>query len=110
MKEKDAKTPTTEPNQTPAPAGVDACQKAKAIDTPPPAPLFVDTKGLAAMLGVCPHTIMRMDDSGQLPAPARFGTPGSKRAAKRWYIPGINDWIEAGRPSREKWEAMKKRK
>ena len=73
------------------------------------APRCVDVRGLAAMLGVSPHTVMRMDEGGKLPPPLRFGATG-KRGRKVWLIADIDYWLTHGQPSREKFMAMKRLK
>ena len=56
---------------------------------------------LAEKLGVSLRHIRRLDAIGKLPKPMRLG------GAVRWLASEINEWLEAGAPSREEWEARK---
>ena len=64
--------------------------------------LTYDAAMLAEALGVSLRHIRRMDASGQIPRGVRLGR------AKRWIVADIEAWLNAGSPSRERWEAMKK--
>ena len=55
---------------------------------------------LAEMLHVSLRHIRRMDAVGKLPKPVRLGN------SVRWRTEEINDWLNAGAPNRQDWEAM----
>lgn len=59
-----------------------------------------NTLELAAFLGVSRATVCRMNASGKLPRPIRFNR------AVRWDCWTIEEWLAAGCPPRDKWEAM----
>ena len=63
-------------------------------------PLVVNAEQLAKLLGVSKRHICRMDASGKLPAAVRLGW------AKRWSLDSIRQWVDAGSPGRDEWEAM----
>ncbi len=71
------------------------------ISAPTPAPLVVDAKALAQMLGKSLRTIRKLDSSGILPAPIRIG------GSVVWAIEEIRDWIAAGAPARKNWNALR---
>ncbi|QDT32317.1 helix-turn-helix transcriptional regulator [Thalassoglobus polymorphus] len=58
-----------------------------------------DTDQLARALGCSSRHIANMDADGLLPAPIRLGR------LKRWPISQIDNWMNAGSPSRKEWEA-----
>ena len=49
-------------------------------------------------------SLERDDAAGRLPPPVRIGR------SKRWRRQEILDWISAGCPNRQTWEAMNKKK
>jgi excisionase family DNA binding protein len=57
---------------------------------------------VAALLKVSRATVCRMDASGRLPRPLRFGR------SFRWNHWEMLEWIDLGAPRREKWEDMRK--
>lgn len=63
--------------------------------------LVVRAKELARLLNVSLVSIRRMDSAGKLPKPIKLG------GCVVWRIDEIQDWLAAGSPTREKWEAMK---
>ena len=63
-------------------------------------PLLLTIKQVARLLGVCRATACRLNSDGRLPRPIRFGR------AVRWDFSVLKDWIAAGAPPRERWEAM----
>ncbi len=67
-----------------------------------PAPLAVDAKQLATMLGLSLRTVRAMDAAGKLPRPVRLGH------AVRWPLRIIEDWLQAGAPDRKTWQAIEK--
>ena len=62
--------------------------------------LAIDAQALAAHLGVSVRHVRRMDAAGQIPRPLRFGR------AVRWSRVEIEEWMFAGSPDRETWEAL----
>ena len=64
-------------------------------------PLVVDARRLAAMLCAGLRTIRTHDAAGRLPKPVRIG------GKVLWPVAEINDWIRAGCPDRETWEARR---
>lgn len=68
---------------------------------PSGAPLVVDAKALAKLLGLGVRTIRTHDAAGKLPAPVRIG------GRVVWRVAEIRDWLDAGAPDRETWEARR---
>ena len=66
------------------------------------APLTVDAKRLARLLGQSLRTIRTWDASGKLPQPLRIG------GRVVWRLEEINAWLEAGAPRRTEWNAIRK--
>ena len=64
-------------------------------------PLVVDAKQLAQLLTCGVRTVRTLDASGKLPKPLRIG------GSVVWLLDDICDWLEAGAPDRETWEARK---
>ncbi len=64
---------------------------------PVPAPLVVDARGLAAMLGVSERQINRLDSGGKIPSSIPLGR------CKRWSVEELRAWIAAGGPPRSRW-------
>lgn len=56
---------------------------------------------VARVMGVSKSMIHKRNRMGLLPMPIRIGR------VLRWDANEIQAWIDAGLPSREKWEAMK---
>ncbi len=65
------------------------------------APLVVDAFGLADMLLVSRSTILKLDSSGRIPNGVCLGR------RKVWPIEEIREWLRAGAPTRERWEARR---
>jgi predicted DNA-binding transcriptional regulator AlpA len=65
------------------------------------APLVVDAKRLARLLGCGLRTLRAWDSAGKLPAPIRIGR------CVRWRVSEIRAWLDAGAPDRETWERIK---
>lgn len=57
---------------------------------------------LADRLGVSLRHLRRMDSSGKIPRPVRFGK------CIRWRLSEIESWLESGAPDRKTWEQVKK--
>lgn len=56
---------------------------------------------VAARLGVSPRHVWALNSSGRLPRPIRLGR------AVRWNANELAAWLDAGCPSRQRWEAMR---
>lgn len=63
-------------------------------------PVLFRLKDTAAFLGMSRSTIDRHDKTGAIPRPVRIGN------GRRWRRDELRRWIEAGSPSRERWEEM----
>ncbi len=63
--------------------------------------LFTVT-GLARALKVSVRQVWKMLSRGDLPAPIKLGR------SVRWRAAEIAKWLEAGAPTRELWEQLKK--
>ena len=66
--------------------------------------VLLSAADLAAMLRVTVRHVRALDASGRLPKPIRLGR------AVRWSRDELLAWIKAGGPSRDRWEAMRRRK
>ena len=64
-------------------------------------PLLLTAKELARLLGVAPCTVWTWHAAGRIPLPVKIG------GVTRWRRSEIEQWIEAGAPGREKWQAMR---
>jgi predicted DNA-binding transcriptional regulator AlpA len=64
------------------------------------APLLVAARQAAALCGVSVATWHRMNAARRCPAPLRLAA-----ACVRWRAAELENWILAGCPSREMWEA-----
>ena len=64
-------------------------------------PLLATARDLAAMLRLSLRTIRAMDRAGKLPKPLRIGR------SIRWRYDELCDWIAAGAPCRQMWEARR---
>lgn len=69
--------------------------------TAPQAPLLVDAKGLAAMLGIGRSHVHELRLSGRLPEPVYLGR------SVRWSAEELRRWIDAGCPAKERWLQIK---
>ena len=56
---------------------------------------------LAQLLQVSLRHVAAMNSSGRLPRPIRLGR------AVRWLADEFHEWLEAGAPTRDRWEALK---
>ena len=61
-----------------------------------------DLTAVSELIGVHYNTGVKMNQTGLLPEPIRI----SPRIV-RWDSRELDQWIEAGCPSRERWEALK---
>ena len=64
-------------------------------------PLVADAKLLAQLLTCGIRTVRTLDASGKLPKAVRIG------GRVCWIVNEIREWIEAGAPDRDTWEARK---
>lgn len=73
--------------------------------TPPagPLPFTMTDAEIARDLRVSPKTIRRMDEAGKIPAPVIVGA-----RSLRWVRQTIVEWLAAGCPDRETFEANRK--
>ena len=74
---------------------------AEPFTAPPHPALVVDARRLAVMLCAGVRTVRTWDAAGKLPAPLRIG------GRVVWRVDEIRDWIAAGAPDRETWEARR---
>jgi predicted DNA-binding transcriptional regulator AlpA len=65
-------------------------------------PLLLSARDLAKLFGVGLRTLRAMDASGRIPAPLRL-SPG----CVRWRYDELRDWLDAGAPCRQMWEARR---
>lgn len=65
--------------------------------------LLVSAVPLAALLELSRATVLKLHASGRLPSPVRLG----RRVL--WSRAEIAAWIEAGAPSRDRWQVMRGR-
>lgn len=65
--------------------------------------LAVSAVEVGKMLGISRAHVWRLLASGRLPEPVRFGR------SVRWDRWTIEEWMAAGAPRRDKWEAMQAR-
>jgi len=63
-------------------------------------PLLVTAKQAAAMCGKSLRTWRTWDSAGWIPQPVRIGR------STLWRIDELREWVEAGCPRREEWEAQ----
>jgi predicted DNA-binding transcriptional regulator AlpA len=70
----------------------------------PAGPLLLSADQAAALCGVSPRMWWTLHTTGQVPLPVRLG----RRALWRATGPGgLEAWVAAGCPPRERWEAAK---
>jgi excisionase family DNA binding protein len=72
------------------------------ISTQIPAPLLLDAKQAAALLGIGKTHLYALHSSGKIPLPVRLG----RRTL--WRAEELKSWISAGCPTRQKWISMQK--
>ena len=73
-----------------------------AADTPElGTPLAYTADDLAFLLNCSKRHIAALHSSGRLPRPIRLGR------SVRWRADELRAWLDAGAPSRERWEAMR---
>ena len=64
-------------------------------------PFLADARALSGLLNLGRSTVLKLDASGRLPRAIRLGR------RKLWSVREVRDWIAAGCPARDRWEAMK---
>jgi len=69
--------------------------------TPTPTPLALRPREAAKALGISLRHLHTLNASGRLPRPIALGR------SRRWLANELKSWLEAGAPSRNKWEAMR---
>ena len=65
------------------------------------APLLMDARGAARLVGVSTRTWWAFHSAGRTPLPIRLGC-----RCTRWRRAELIAWIEAGCPARDRWHAM----
>jgi predicted DNA-binding transcriptional regulator AlpA len=65
-------------------------------------PLVADARRLAKLLCAGVRTVRTWDAAGKLPRPLKLG--GKKTV---WLLSELRDWLAAGAPGRDEWEARK---
>ncbi|MCH8044939.1 MAG: helix-turn-helix domain-containing protein [Planctomycetes bacterium] len=63
--------------------------------------LALPAADVAKMLGISERHLWALNSSGRLPLPLRFGR------AVRWNLAELQNWLDAGGPARDQWEAEK---
>lgn len=71
-------------------------------DTTTAPALLLDAKAAARLCGVSRATWFNWQATGQVPPPCL-----AKGRIRRWSRQTIVRWIDAGCPSRDRWQAMK---
>lgn len=64
-------------------------------------PLLLNAKEAAELCGISRSKLYELHAAGRVPCPVRLDR------AVRWRRRELEDWIEAGCPSRAEWEARK---
>ena len=79
-------------------------EPAPALCPPAAPPLLVDAKEAARLCGVGRSLWLQLNSSGRTPAPIRLG----RRTLWISQGPGgLTEWVAAGCPGRDRWQAMK---
>jgi excisionase family DNA binding protein len=63
--------------------------------------LAISAEKVAELLGVSKRHVAALSASGRLPRPVRLGR------SVRWNLDELRDWLAAGAPSRDRWEASR---
>jgi predicted DNA-binding transcriptional regulator AlpA len=61
----------------------------------------IPAREAAALLGISERHLWTLDATGRVPRPVRLGR------AVRWSSAELRDWLAAGGPDREAWEARR---
>ena len=64
-------------------------------------PLALTARDLARLLNVSPRHLATLNATGRLPRPIRLGR------SVRWGRDELREWLSAGCPCRDRWEAMR---
>lgn len=62
-------------------------------------PLLIDSRAVSKLLGRSVASIRRDDEAGRIPRPIAIGR------STRWVLKEIRNWVRAGCPPRDQWEA-----
>jgi len=66
-------------------------------------PLALSVEAVAQLLDISPRHVWALHSSGRLgPLPVRFGR------AVRWNRRELEEWLDAGAPTRDRWLAMRR--
>jgi excisionase family DNA binding protein len=91
------KKPSREAEYRPAvPASAEGAEDSQALEL---RPLVVDTLGVARLLGLSERTVRALNASGRLPRPLALG------GRRLWSRRELEEWVDAGTPGRDRWEA-----
>ena len=63
--------------------------------------ILIDAKEAAALCGMSRTTWYKLVASGKAPSPVKLGM------LARWRRNELDDWIAAGCPARQKWDALR---
>ncbi len=63
--------------------------------------LALSAAEVAKLLDISLRHLWKLNSTGRLPKPIHFGR------AVRWRTDEIREWLAAGAPSRDRWEAMR---
>ncbi len=63
--------------------------------------LALPAADVAKLLGISQRHLHTLNASGRLPRPIRLGR------SVRWRADELRDWLDAGCPARDRWEAMR---
>lgn len=63
--------------------------------------LLIDIRRMAALLARSVASLERDQAAGRLPAPVYVG------GSRRWRRAEVEDWVRAGCPDRDRWEATR---
>ncbi len=66
-----------------------------------PERLALSAASVAKLLGISERHLWALNSSGRLPRPVRLGR------AVRWSVSELRDWLAAGSPPRDRWQAMR---
>lgn len=77
------------------------CNAPKTSPRDPTEPLVLTARDVALLLSISPRHVATLNSTGRLPRPIRFGR------SVRWSAEELREWLAAGAPSRDRWEAMK---
>ncbi len=93
--EKEYHEPLKEPFD---PDSLDSKQSGKYVNR-----LLLTATEVGELLGIGKSTLWRWHSEGRIPLPVHVG------GRTKWKASEIHEWVEAGCPARDRWEAIKKR-